>query len=158
MIGLAARTRRVLEEFRRADLAELRDRLDLPRADLKNVRHLRQTLREMLAAGQLRCQGGVYYLTATAPIRGARQQKIWRACCLKAGKGAPFTVRQVAVLAEADPDYAKRCLRFWEGEGCLERVGRQGQRFLYRVSRGWEKRPSPHFNRRAEKRARAKGK
>jgi hypothetical protein len=78
---------------------------------------------------------------------GDKQAKLWHAMQIKSETGA-FRAREVALLAGASVDYAKRYIRFLFDLGALDRPG-EG---LYQVPGHRRHTEAPHWSRRGEAR------
>jgi predicted DNA-binding transcriptional regulator len=145
------------EEIRQAldqgpgTIREVAGRLEL--AGLREQNRVGNRLRDLLRGGQVRRwpsgKGWVYAAAGERRPLNPVQQKIQRAVRLLARKYRVFSWRQAALLSEADHDYLRRVLRFWERAGGLQRAGKQGNLLLYSLGAQWRGKEFPHFNRRA---------
>jgi hypothetical protein len=146
----------------RFTVREVADRLGVQsRAEVKQVR---DAILELAREGRVRQMfserpEGWVKTWGLAEPKVSVQARIWRACLLKSQKG-PFTTADLIPLVQGEKgaavsrDYAKRYVRFLLAAGYLIRPpGKRGNAAFFLVAPGKEKAPAPHWNRRAEKRA-----
>lgn len=126
-----AQVREYFREMRQSTPAACAHALGIP-AD--TVRRCVETLHNkgwLKRVGETR---GLYAFSQLAPHKHGRpftlQKKLWRAVRMSRS----FTAWEIAQLSEATLDYAKKYISFLRRSGLVEKVGRSGQKAVYRAT------------------------